>query len=77
MSDKTYDVSKVLFSCLPFVSSFILLLKDTWGIPYAEQIAITLGGVSTLGLAILNEISKAFFKEHTIIENLDDGIGEE
>ena len=77
MSDKMYDYSKVFFSCLPFVSSFILLLKDTWGIPYAEQIAITLGGVSTLGLAILAEVSKQFFDKHTIIENLDDGIGEE
>ena len=77
MSNKTYDILKTIFSCLPFVSSFILLLKDTWGIPYAEPIAITLGGVSTLGLAILSEISKQFFNEHTIIENIDDGRGEE
>ena len=77
MSNKAYDISKVICSCLPLLSAFILLLRDAWGIPYAEPIAITLNGLATLGLGILAEISKQFFKEHTIIENLDDGIGEE
>ena len=43
----------------------------------ASRTARFAGVILEVGLGILAEISKQFFKEHTIIENLDDGIGEE
>ena len=68
MTNRTYDVLKVIFSSMPLVASFVLLLRDAWGIPYAEPIAITIGGLSTLGLGILAEVSKEFFKNKEIVE---------
>ena len=71
MTNKAYDTAKVVFTSLPLVSSFILLLKDAWNIPYAEPIAVTIGGISTLGLGILANISKEYFKNKEIV-NKDD-----
>lgn len=72
MSNKAYDIAKTIFSSLPLFSTFILLLKDAWGIPYAEPIAMTLGGVSTLGLGVLAEVSKNYFKDKEIVKSVDE-----
>ena len=66
MNNKTYDILKIIGTCLPLLASFILLLKDAWGIPYAEPIAVTIGGLSTLLLGVLAEISKQYFKDKEI-----------
>ena len=72
MSNKTYDILKIIGTCLPLLASFVLLLKDAWGIPYAEPIAVTLGGLSTLMLGILAEISKQYFKDKEIVKSVDE-----
>ena len=72
MNNKTYDILKTIGTCLPLVATFVLLLKDAWGIPYAEPIAMTIGGVSTLLLGILAEVSKQYFKDKTIVEDVNE-----
>lgn len=72
MNNKTYDILKIIGTCLPLLATFILLLKDAWGIPYAEPIAMTIGGVSTLLLGILAEVSKQYFKDKEIVKSVDE-----
>lgn len=68
MNNKTYDILKTIGTSLPLVATFVLVLKDAWGIPYAEPIAATICGLSTLLLDILGEISKQYFKDRLVIE---------
>lgn len=77
MNNKTYDTLKTIASILPLLATFILGLKDIWGIPYADQIAGTLGILATLILGILQAVSKEYFKDKIIIDDLDKGKGEE
>lgn len=77
MSDKAYDTWKNIAGCSPLFATFILALKDIWGIPYAVEIAGTLCAFSSLIFGILKVVSNKYFEEHTIIENIDDGRGEE
>ena len=72
MTNKTYDVLKTIGTCLPLLATFILLLKDAWGIPYADAIAMTIGGLSTLLLGILAEISKQYFKDKEVVKSVDE-----
>ena len=72
MTNKTYDVVKVIANCMPLLAAFILLLRDAWNIPYAEPIAATICGLSTLILGILAEISKQYFKDKEIVKSVDE-----
>lgn len=72
MNNKTYDTLKIIASILPLVATFILGLKDIWGIPYADQIAGTLGILATLILGILQAVSKEYFKDKEIVQSVDE-----
>lgn len=72
MNNKTYDTLKIIASILPLIATFVLALKDIWGIPYADRIAGTLGAVATLILGILQAISKAYFKDKEIVHSVDE-----
>lgn len=54
LPDKVYDVLKwVGLIICPALATFMLTLGQTWGIPYAAEIATTIVAVGTLiGVAI-------------------------
>ena len=71
MSNKTYDVLKVICMIVGYMATFVLTLSDIWGFPYGTQIAAT---VSALGI-FLGGILKASSDKYW--ETLADGNGKE
>lgn len=52
--DKVYDVLKwVGLIVCPALSVFMLTLGQTWGIPYASEIAATIVGIGTVVGAVI------------------------
>lgn len=52
--DKAYDVLKwVGLIVCPALSVFMLTLGQTWGIPYASEIATTIVGIGTVVGAVI------------------------
>jgi hypothetical protein len=72
MSDKTYNTLKIVVIVLTASCTFCLTLGKAWGLSYYEAIATTLGALATALQYILNEISKAFFKDKEIVQKMND-----
>ena len=62
MNNKVYNVFKwIALILLPAVSTLIMSLGDIWGLPYKEQICLTIAAVDTFMGALL-AISTATYK---------------
>ena len=72
MSDKTYNTLKVVVICLTALCTLCLTVGKSWGLQYYEQIATTFGAMATALQYILNEVSKAFFKDKNIVPKDND-----
>jgi hypothetical protein len=48
MSNKTYDILKILSMIAGYVATFILTLTDIWGFEYGAAIAATVSGLGIL-----------------------------
>lgn len=60
MSNKTYDMLKMLALILAPVLAFAASLVNIWGLPYGEQIVATLTAIDTLIGAIVVGAKKAY-----------------
>lgn len=78
MNQKTYDIlawgGRIL---LPAFSVLYATLGKIWGLPYTAEIPATATALAVFINTCLKVNSDKYFGEHTIIENLDDGVGEE
>ncbi len=60
MSNKTYDVLKVVALIILPLAALITSLSDIWGIPYGQQISQTLIAVDVFLGAILKRSSDKY-----------------
>ena len=63
ISNKTYDILKwVAQLLLPALATFVMSLGNIWGIPYSEQISLTLVALDT-ALGVVLGISTSNYKK--------------
>lgn len=68
MSNKTYDLLKRwVLPCLTGMATLILTVGEAWNIPQYKAISITFGALATFLTYVLNEASKSYMKDKTII----------
>lgn len=71
MSNKTYDILKIICMIVGYLATFVLTLSDIWGFQYGTEIAAT---VSALGV-LLGGILKASSDKYWDGENGEGGEG--
>ena len=72
LPDKVYNVLKwVVMIVLTADATLYVLLANTWGFPYADEISATITGVTTFLGAILG-ISSRSYKKSTTTEVVED-----
>ena len=72
LPDKVYNVLKwIVMIVLPACATLYVLLANTWGFPYADQISATITGITTFLGAILG-ISSRSYKKSTTTEVVED-----
>lgn len=73
LPDKVYNVLKwVVMIVLPAAATLYVLLANTWGFPYADEISATITGVTTFLGAILGISSRSYKKSTTTKEITED-----
>ena len=78
MSNKFYDILKwIVIVVLPACATLYVLLANTWGFPYADEISATITGVTTFLGVILGVSSVKYNKAQNEIsdrteESIDD-----
>ena len=77
MNDKVYDILKNwVLPLLTGGATFVITLGELWGIPYSKEVAGTMTALATLISFILNQSSKAFFKDKEIVPaTVDENVG--
>lgn len=63
MTNKTYDILKMVALLLMPLITFLAALGDIWSIPYTQQITATLAALDTLLGAVLKISSDNYHKE--------------
>ena len=71
MSNKTYDILKIVCMIVGYLATFVLTLSDIWGFQYGTEIAAT---VSALGV-LLGGILKVSSDKYWDGEDGEDGEG--
>ena len=61
MTDKTYDILKVVALIVLPLAAFITSLSEIWNIPYGPQISQTLIALDALIGALLHKSSKDYW----------------
>lgn len=64
LSNKTYDVLKIVAWIFVPLASFVSALCIIWGVPMAEQITATLTAFNTLLGALLHTANKEYYTEN-------------
>lgn len=79
MTNNTYDILKRwVLPILTGMATLILTVGEAWNIPNYKAISITFGALATFLTYVLNEASKSYMKDKTIISipsNNDEHIG--
>lgn len=60
MTNKTYDILKIVSMIAGYVATFILTLTDIWGFEYGALIAATVSAFGIMLGGILTESSKRY-----------------
>lgn len=64
MSNKVYDILKwIVIVVLPACATLYVLLANTWGFPYADEISATITGVTTF-LGVILGISSVKYNKN-------------
>lgn len=72
LPNKVYNVLKwIVMIVLPACATLYVLLANTWGFPYGDQISATITGITTFLGAILG-ISSRSYKKSTTTEVVED-----
>lgn len=68
MTNKTYDfLKKWVLPILTGLATLVLTVGEAWNIPNYKAISITCGALATFLAYVLNEASKSYMKDKTII----------
>lgn len=63
LPDKVYNILKwIVMIVLPACATLYVLLANTWGFPYGDQISATITGITTFLGAILGISSRSYKK---------------
>lgn len=65
LSNKTYDVLKLVSMIAGYIATFILTLTDIWGFQYGAAIAATVSALGVLLGAILKHSSDVYSAEQS------------
>lgn len=66
LPDKVYNILKwIVMIVLPASATLYVLLANTWGLPYGDQISATITGVTTFLGAIIGISSRSYNKSNT------------
>ena len=68
MSNKTYDILKVIALIVLPLAALITSLSDIWGIPYGQQISQTLIALNVFLGAILKTSSDRYAGEQDAVD---------
>lgn len=71
MSNKLYDLLKVVGAIIALIPAFVLDLGDIWGWAWATPVASTISKIAGLLTAILIIISKNYFKNKDIVDKVE------
>lgn len=74
MSNKTFDILKVVQKILVLLATFYTTIANIWGLPYGDQISKTCLACATLLLGIL-EISTATYKADLLAQSEEESHG--
>ena len=72
--NKTYDILKKIALNFAPLATFIGAICTIWGVPYSEQITLSLAALDTLIGALIVKSSKDYHKQ-TATENEVDSMG--
>ena len=75
MSNKVYDVLKLISLIATPLVTFIMAMTEIWGFRYGAEIAATVSAIGALVGAILAKSSYDYKVKH-IIEEHDNNLGE-
>lgn len=76
MNDRTYDLLKWLcLIVLPALATLYATLGKVWGLPYTEQIPLTINAIATFIGVCIGVSTLAYNKEVINFEDEEDGIG--
>jgi hypothetical protein len=65
LPDKVYNVLKwIVMIVLPASSTLYVLLANTWGLPFGDQISATITGIATFLGAIIGISSRKYNKSN-------------
>lgn len=68
MTNKTYDILKRwVLPILTGMATLVLTVGEAWNIPQYKAISITFGALATFLTYVLNEASKFYMKDKTIV----------
>lgn len=67
MSNKAYDILKIISMILPAFAALIVAVGKIWGIPYYAEISGTIAAVDTFLLAVLKVLSDKYFADKEIV----------
>lgn len=73
MSNRAYDILRIVQIIVPAVGAFYFALAQIWGLPYGEQITATCAALATLLGVLLKISSVRYARGH---EESEDGDGE-
>ena len=66
LPNKVYNVLKwIVMIVLPACATLYVLLANTWGFPYADEISATITGITTFLGAIIGISSRSYNKSNT------------
>lgn len=74
MSNKTFDILKVVQKILVLLATFYTTIANIWGLPFGDQISKTFLACATLLIGIL-EISTATYKADLLAQNEEESHG--
>ena len=76
LSDKAYDILKVIQKVFVLLATFYTTLAEIWGLPYGDEISRTFLACATILLGIL-EISSVTYKNDLLAQNKEGEIVED
>lgn len=77
LTNKLYDILSKIQRFLPALGVFYLALAQIWGLPFGDQVNMTIAAVATLLGTLLEVSTGLYLKNKEMNEELQGGKGNE
>ena len=79
LSQKWYDILKVIGRLILPISTFIAAICQIWGLPYGDKITATLAALAALINGVLSLDGMLYWQNHKVVElpEYEDPVDEE